>query len=403
MNSQIVEFPTLYGIDKLNKIKEWNIKVENKGQFSIITYSYGYSNGRKIECSLNVTNGKNIGKRNQTTHFQQAVLDAKSKWNKKKDIDKYTTELSNLNNTNTNNTNHCVTSSQTNINNNTTFLPMLAQDFSKHHKKLKFPCYIQPKLDGYRMIYNPFTNQLTSRTGKPYTILENTPLHHALQNLNSKFPIDGELYVHDPHFNFEKYGILRKQCKSKISPAELNILNSIQYHIYDIIDQNSEFYKRSDYISTFTSNNLIQIVPTNLCSNENDIQHYHSLYTNDNYEGSIVRNKNGMYKQKYRSYDLLKKKDFDDSEFEIIDFTCENDFTGSNDKPIVWICKNKNGSTFNVPSKGTRSERTELYLNGNKYIGKMLWVQFFGYTQDGIPRFPKTMRNGKLSIRELIE
>jgi hypothetical protein len=40
-----------------------------------------------------------------------------------------------------------------------------------------------------------------------------------------------------------------------------------------------------------------------------------------------------------------------------------------------------------------------LYQNGKVYIGKMLSVQYFGLTADGIPRFPKTLRDGINSIR----
>ena len=32
------------------------------------------------------------------------------------------------------------------------FLPMLAHSFDKHSKKIKFPCWVQPKLDGVRML-----------------------------------------------------------------------------------------------------------------------------------------------------------------------------------------------------------------------------------------------------------
>ena len=36
--------------------------------------------------------------------------------------------------------------------------------------------------------------------------------------------------------------------------------------------------------------------------------------------------------------------------------------------------------------------------NGKKYIGKMLTVQYFGLTDEGIPRFPKTLRDGASSF-----
>ena len=107
-----------------------------------------------------------------------------------------------------------------------------------------------------------------------------------------------------------------------------------------------------------------------------------------------------MYKTKYRSYDLLKYKKFDDDEFEIVDYTREADVLNKGDNVIVWICQTKDGKPFNVPSKGTREERNNLFNNGKKYIGKTLSVQYFGLTSEGIPRFPKSLRDGEASIRQ---
>jgi hypothetical protein len=82
-------FPTLFSLDKNGKTKEWKIQVENRGDHSVITYSYGYIDGKKIEYNLMVSEGKNKGKKNETTHYSQACLDAESRWKKKKTIDKY--------------------------------------------------------------------------------------------------------------------------------------------------------------------------------------------------------------------------------------------------------------------------------------------------------------------------
>lgn len=389
MTSQTKIFSTLYGIDKNNKIKEWSIRVDNKGEYSIITYSYGYINGRKVECKISISSGKNLGKRNQTTHYQQALQEAQSKWKKKHEIDKYITDLSQINQM-----------LESKISTLQTPLPMLAQDYTKQLKKVQFPCYIQPKLDGYRMIYNPITKLVTTRTGKNYYVLSGTQLYQEL--LNIEYCLDGELYVHDSNFPFENYGILRKQQASKLTANEIKLLDQIEYHVYDIIDNTLTFQQRFEKLQTLKLGAHIKIVSTLLCNSSSEIQDYHKSFTqNDHYEGSIIRNCNGMYKQKFRSTDLLKLKDFDDSEFKIIDFTCETD-TGSNETPIIWICQTQNGKRFNVPSKGTKFERHEIFQNASKYVGKILWVKHFGWTQDGIPRFPKTMRNGIESIRENI-
>lgn len=374
-------FEPLFATDKNGKIKEWCIRVDKYKDYSKIVYSYGYTDGKKTQYELEISKGKNIGKKNETTHFTQALLDAESRWKKKNTIEGYSVNINTNQKSEYNEVDHIPS-------------PMLAQDYNKHFKKVEFPCFIQPKLDGYRMIYNPANKKMYSRNGKEYSILENTNLHQELRRIN--VILDGELYVHNK-LSFEDYGVLRKK---KLNEDDKKVLENIEYHVYDVIidDDYHNRYKILSMIAEYTK--LIKLVPTFLCNNKEDVESYHSQFISEGYEGSMIRNCNGMYLQKYRSYNLLKYKNFDDDEFEIVDYTCEKDVLGKNDNVIVWICKTKDNKIFNVASKGTREERNELYNKGEEYIGKMLSVQYFGLTGDGIPRFPKTLREGKSSIRE---
>jgi len=372
-------FEQLYSIDKNNKIVVWNIKVVNCDAHSQIITSHGQLGGKAIEHSVTVNKGKNIGKKNETTHFEQAVSEAQSKWQKK--VDKGCTTSMPDTSVKLDHSSHSPS----------VLFPMLAQDFKKHKHKLSFPCFIQPKLDGYRMIWNPSTKSATTRTGKPYANT-NTLLFDELKLLESKLPFDGELYVHDPNFKFEQFGVLRKN--KNFSKEDLEALNRIEYHVYDVIDINSSFDKRCNYLQTLKLQNSvkIKIVPTFVCNNTSDIQTFHQQFVGQGYEGSILRNAGGMYKCKYRSYDLLKNKDFDDDEFVITGFTFEKDTSGQNEPLVVWICKTADGNFFNVRPKGTETERKSLFKNADIYIGQKLWVKFFGYTEGNIPRFPTTAR-----------
>jgi ATP-dependent DNA ligase len=173
--------------------------------------------------------------------------------------------------------------------------------------------------------------------------------------------------------------------------------------VYDIPDENANFEDRIKALQFKQLGDKIQVVPTFECNNLEELDIFHTRFLEDGFEGTMVRNKTGFYKCKFRSHNLLKYKSFDDAEFEIIGFTKERD-TGNNLDLVVWKCITHDKSkTFNVQSKGSRTERNQLYKEGEKYIGKMLWVQFFGYTAEGIPRFPKTYREGFSSIREVIE
>jgi len=374
----------LYSLSKSKKVKIWKINIEKNIEYSIIKCSYGYIEGKLTDTFTHIKEGKNIGKKNETDHYQQALNDVKSKI-EKKIKEGYYYENTNID-----------------INKDDklqTFLPMLAQEYKKYKNKIIFPCFIQPKLDGYRMIFNTFTKKMTSRTGNEFSILYKTDLFNQLNSLNIEHIFDGELYCHK-NLKFEDYGILRKK---NFDEKDLKILNQIEYHIYDLIDTSLDFYKRLEILEKIKFSNKIKFVNTYVCKNQNDIEIFHKDNINKDYEGSIIRNNIGVYQCKHRSYNLLKYKDFDDDEFLIVSYSYEKDTSGNQQNLIVWICETNNKLKFNIQSKGTKEERQELYKNANKYIGCKLWIKFFGYTNEGIPRFPKTMREGIKSIRNIKE
>ena len=392
-------YPILYGMDKKNKIKEWRIEVFDKGSYSIVEWKYGYIDSKKIEYQLRVDMGKNIGKSNETTHYHQALLEARSKWNKKKDMEGYKEDM--------NEVKIIEILNKIEIKDEIVYkgviYPMLAQEYKKHIKKVVYGCYIQPKLDGYRMLYNNNSKKMTTRTGKDYKILYNTELFKELEGIN--YTLDGELYVHDKDFNFEIYGVLRKQ--KGLTEEDKKNLDKIEYHVYDIVDLKRTYEERMIILSELFKNNSfkkLKNVKSEKCNTNDDVERWHKEYIENNYEGSMIRNARGMYKCKYRSYDLLKKKDFDDGEYEIVDITSESD-SKTMDKLVVWVCKTGCGQIFNIRPKGNETERKMLYKeNPKKYIGSKLWVKYFGLTENGIPRFPSTKTDSYTSyIRNTVE
>lgn len=380
----IHNFDTLYGKSKDNKIKTWKISVECYDQYSDIVTLYG--SGRKIETRRRITSGKNLNKLNATTHYQQAILEATSKWNKKTTLEKYST-----------NQNEFLDANVSKHENRIAF-PMLAQDFSKHKKKINYPCFLQPKLDGYRMIYNTTSKSITTRQGKEFNIVKQTSkLYKELCSLPEGYILDGELYVHNSNeVSFENLGVLRK-TKSLTQQDKIN-LDKIEYHVYDIVDISLPYNTRKNIIEMLLKPHnpeMIKIVKTIEVQNEEDIQKFHDQFVNlEGYEGTIIRNNNGMYKEKYRSYDLLKFKDFMDSEFEIVDYTFEKDTSGEDKNLIVWIIQIKDSILCKVRPKGTKEQRQELYAqcqhDFSQFKGKKLWTKFFEYTSDGNLRFPTT-------------
>lgn len=409
---EVKKFETLYGLDLKNKIKQWNINIEKYDSYSVMKYSYGYIDGKQIECNQMISVGKNIGKKNETTHFEQAVFEAQSKWNKKHDSG-YKINIDELKKDEKGNKDEKRNKDELKDKNRDEkekkcdiIYPMLAQDYNKHKQKLIFPAYIQPKLDGYRMIFNSKDKSCNSRQGKEFTIIKNTKLYNELMKISGEIILDGELYLHGGIF--ENLGILRKK---KLNKEDYEYLEKIEYCIYDMVIQGDVFKDRLNKLKELIANNnftKIKLVETVDIENELVLKEHHLEFVKNGYEGSIIRNKGGYYKCNARSTDLLKYKDFEDNEFKIVDYTYEIDTSKDNLNLIVWICETKNGEKFNVRPGGTKMERQQLYkeCEGNfaLYKGKNLHVKYFELTEKGVPRFPTTKTTSVSSyIRETIE
>ena len=116
---------TLYQKTSKGEIQVWEIRTEGS---QIIT-TYGLKDG-KMQTATKTAKGKNVGRANETTPEEQAVLEAESMYKKKMDKGYFPTEEE--------------------AQNNLVLLPMLAVDWFKHSKKYteddRFA--VQPKLDG---------------------------------------------------------------------------------------------------------------------------------------------------------------------------------------------------------------------------------------------------------------
>lgn len=391
MNTTSTTLPTLYCVSKNGKTKEWRIKVNGYTDYSTIVISFGYTGStRFIETTRTITKGKNTGKSNATTHYTQAIAEANSKWKKKCDNEGFVEFADQIQ-----------AQDQSQLQDPIP-LPMLAHDYKKQFSKIRFPCYLQPKLDGFRCLHKVGSDKLWSRQSKEFLNCDH--IVKDLSKLKNEFEgitLDGELYCHGSLF--EDLGVLRKK---KLNAADIPKIKKIKYHIYDVVDESAPFEERLkilEKLNLFIKKvglNSICVVKTEKIETQSQIKEEHARNVCLGYEGTMVRNSFSCYLQKFRSYDLQKYKDFQDSEFKIVGFTKEQGDL------VVFICETDNGVQFNVPCKGTREERHSVYLEATKnpknFIGKKLWVQFFEYTADHVPRFPKTYRTVRESIRSIV-
>jgi len=357
-------FPTLYSKNVDGSIQQWEVSTKDNN----IIKRYGRVGGIIQEEVQIVKTGKNKGKKNETTLLEQTEKEALAFWTKKKK-EGY---VENIDSAKVNEIDSSVIAGG--------IEPMLAHKFRDHSHKIKYPAYIQPKLDGIRCvaIYKDKKCTLWTRTRKLITSVPHIESELERQ-LNGKGDIilDGELYNHSLKNEFEKIvSAVRKEEPSTDS-------KKIQYYIYDLVSEKS-FANRSELIKELIINNEItKVVPTNKILVEDEIESYFNKYRQEGYEGAIVRNASGEYQNK-RSYNLQKVKEFDDSEFEIVSVTSGK---GRMEGKAIFICKIQD-KTFNVKMEGSLEKLEEIYNSQDKVIGKKLTVRYQGLTSDGIPRFP---------------
>jgi DNA ligase-1 len=345
---------TLYNISpSTNRIKQWNISVqENK-----IIIQHGFVDSKMV-IHEQICEGKNIGKKNETTPEEQAMLEAKSQWDKKIKSGYVTYDKI-----------------KTTSNELPVYFPMLAAEFSD--KIDKYPCYAQPKLDGIRCIVFRYNNEIIFQS-RNNTIFQSFP--HLLLELNGFFLknpniiLDGELYVHG--LGFQKItSIVRKKSHPELS--------KIQYHIYDLIDTSKKYEDRYELLINYLNvDNYLKLVKTYEVKSRNEMDKLHTEFVKEGYEGIMLRNPHGLYKQKNRSKDLIKYKHFKDADYVIV-----GHHEGTGGIP-VFECVNNDNKKFSVNMKCTMEEKREMMENVTQYYGKKLIVKYQELSEDNIPRFP---------------
>jgi len=399
METKTQTYGPVYATSSRGDVKMWSAIVEETLVATRITYTYGLENGKKQTQKVYVEKGKNIGRANETTHYEQAIKMVESKLNAKKDKG-YGTDIDNI---------------------ETPILPMLALPFTKRKHNIKYPAFVQPKIDGVRMTCRLVDGQIEmfTRKGKSFAVMPHIEkeLVKILNDMPKHFYLDGELYSDTLTFQ-EVAGTVRRI--KKVTDSE--ILNQISYKVFDCFCtqeyhlENDTFRFRLETLKTLFVNHHMEntshyltdkagnktlvdrrlykdgeltspvtLIETLKIQSESEVYEMYDMFMRSGAEGIMIRNADGLYKLNHRSADLQKYKQFKDSEYKIIDFT-----EGSNNEKnaVVWVCETKDGYIFNVRPKGTIEGRRILFELGDKNIGKMLTVRYQELTDDGIPRFP---------------
>jgi len=372
------QLPKLYKKTSTGKIQEWDVKVSVdifNAEVAIVN-NYGQVGGKIQESREIISEGKNIGKANETTEVEQAHAQAKARWEKQ--LKKGYAQT--------------IEDAQAGITDDVIeggVFPILAHKFAEQGHKIKYPALAQPKLDGHRCTsqYGDAAVTMWSRTRKPITSIPH--IVEALENCGLADRFDGELYNHEYRDKFEDLTSLIRQEEPKEG------YENIQYHVYDLALDNLPNNEREiilDGMRDIFEGTPVHIVETIVVNNEDELYAYLDDCLARGYEGCMVRNMDGMYKHK-RSYDLQKLKKFDDAEFKIVGVKVST--KGIMAGKAVFICQLPNTgedlteeNTFDCKLRGNMDKLKEYADDPSLVIDKILTVKFQGYTKYGKPRFP---------------
>jgi DNA ligase-1 len=404
----IEALPTIHGVDKNGKTKVWTARIyrDQLNGFATAEIEYGQLDGKKQTTSREYTEGKNLGKKNETTPLQQCISETKRKWQDKMEKEGYipTSETQTTDANNANNANNPINPTNANM---IKVFPMLAHTYeplsSKNKKNdIVFPCYVQPKLDGLRCICYMAPNGSSndskvvaqSRTGAYFESVEHicAELRPILLQ-NPGLILDGELYTADMPFE-ELAGLIKRK---KTSEADMARVQLVKYHIYDVV-VDGDYSERHDRIigikgSHSHSHAHLEVVHTQLIHNVNEFKQAFGEYVAAGYEGIMLRNAHGLYRQNYRSHDLQKYKEFVESEYPIVGF---KEADGRDKGTVIWVCATAECKQFGVRPRGTQEQRRQWFQDGPQYVGKLLTVIYQELSELNVPRFPvgKAIRDG---------
>ena len=368
-------FPTLYKRTKSGAIEQWEVSVQGhqlEPDQAIIQTTYGHVGGAQQVTRDWIREGKNAGRSNQTTPLEQATKEAQARWTKQ--VKKGYVES--------------LEQAGAGQNSLAGVAPMLAHKYRDHWQKVSFPCFVQPKLDGMRMvaICDQGKVELFTRNREPINSVPH--IVDALQWITDGFgplTLDGEIYHHD--YRGPQFKELMKLVRPK-SPVPGHQI--VQYWVYDIISPTPQDLRLSLLTKLLLGVDKlapIRLVEAYKVEEHSDITSWFRKFRQKGLEGAMVRSREGLYEHS-RSYNLLKVKEFQDGEFEILNVV---DGRGRMEGKAIFVCRAP-GGTFQVKMQGSLADLADIYDHATEYIGRKLTVEYADMSADGIPRHPVGVR-----------
>lgn len=398
----IASFKTISNADARGNVSTWTIKVllfdssnnpvelkdevwndaiyQQPDYYATIVVDNIKHTGKRVDNKPTVvSSGKNLSKSNATNAFTQAVIQANSK---------FTVKLRQSE------------QADTSINKP---MPMALKKYNDVKVDFTDGVFVQPKMDGIRCIAYLTDDAKVELYSRGMKVHAKVP--HINEALSSLYIMQPDVYL-DGELCFSDHKTPLQEVNSAVNSSSYDDgqKNKVVYKIYDCFNINISYNQdqRINYItglSEFLKDiDCLEVVNTIRVNSEAELYETHSKFVEQGHEGTIVRLPKGKYKYGFncsRSSDVLKVKDYEDSEFKIVDFGCGT--KGKDVGAIIFVLETDSGKQFNAVPNMTINERRELYktLSEDSFIfdieykDKMATIQYADLNRSGIPSQPK--------------
>ena len=281
---------------------------------------------------------------------------------------------------------------------------MLADDSAKHEKKLKGRVFLEPKLDGVRVVAICDVDRdevvLMSRNGKELT---NFPhINQQLDELLDQLP---QSYVFDGEIMSENFQVLMREIHrkggAKTEDAVLNLFDCLPLKAFKGGGYKLPLHSRKQELEGFKFGSNIQLVERVEVDLDNDRDRfldYNKLCVDKGYEGIMVKPVEGHYECK-RSTLWLKVKPFIEVSLTVV---ATEEGTGRNAGKLgALIVEGTDMGKFirtNVGSGLTDQDRESYWADRDQLIGQIVEIRADAITQnqDAVNeyslRFPRFLR-----------
>lgn len=257
-----------------------------------------------------------------------------------------------------------------------------------HHykdRKIKYPCYIQPKLNGIRARY--FDGKLYSREGKVWNpeVVEHITkdIKQCLNSLPNDIMLDGELYLHGKplgwHVSNINVNLLKPTEETKL--IHFNVFDFHKLNDRSVFDFRCQVLIKNDILNYLSNVKMVESV---LCEDKMESDAVFKYHLMNNYEGSIYIMKDCVYINGRSHYKLKRKK------VQQMEVLCIGTVKGTG-KYLNSLgslrCLTTNKVTVYVGTGFTDKERKKFFESPP--FDKPITIEYLELSEDGVPINPR--------------